>query len=61
MVVGVTVTLLQAITSIRDMTLTIIPKLLAVGMIALLFGGWMLQVILRFSNEIFAHIQNIGS
>ena len=61
MIVGVTVTLLQAITSIRDMTLTIIPKILAVGMISLLFGGWMLQVILRFSNEIFAHIQNIGS
>ena len=61
MVVGITVTLLQAITSIRDMTLTIIPKLLAVGTVALLFGGWMLQVILRFTTEIFAHIQNIGS
>ena len=61
MVVGITVTLLQAITSIRDMTLTIIPKLLAVGTVALLFGGWMLQVILRFTDEIFAHIQNIGS
>jgi flagellar biosynthetic protein FliQ len=60
MVVGITVTLLQAVTSIRDMTLTIVPKLLAVGIVVLLFGSWMLQVALRFTTEIFAHIQNIG-
>jgi flagellar biosynthetic protein FliQ len=60
MIVGVTVTLLQAVTSIRDMTLTMVPKLLAVGMVMLLLGGWMLQVALRFANEIFAHIQNVG-
>jgi len=59
-VVGITVTLLQAVTSIRDMTLTIVPKLLAVGAVILLFGGWMLQITLRFTNEIFGHIQNIG-
>jgi flagellar biosynthetic protein FliQ len=60
MIVGLVVTLLQAVTSIRDMTLTIVPKLLAVGVVILLFGSWMLQVILGFTNEIFGHIQNIG-
>lgn len=59
MVVGVTVTLLQAVTSIRDMTLTIVPKLIAVGIVILLFGSWSLGVTLRFTNEIFGHIQNI--
>lgn len=60
MIVGVVVTLLQAVTSIRDMTLTIVPKLLAVGGVTLLFGGWMLQIILRFFTEIFGYIQNVG-
>ena len=60
MVVGIVVTLLQAVTSIRDMTLTIVPKLLAVGIMVLLFGGWILQVTLRFTTEIFAHMQHIG-
>lgn len=60
MIVGVTVTLLQAVTSIRDMTLTVVPKLLAVGMVMLIFGGWMLDVTLRFVNDIFGYIQNIG-
>jgi flagellar biosynthetic protein FliQ len=60
MVVGVTVTLFQAVTSVRDMSLTIVPKLLAVGAMVLICGGWGLSVILRFANEIFGHIQNIG-
>jgi len=61
MVVGVVITLFQAVTSIRDMTLSIVPKLLAVGLVALLFGGWMLEVLLRFFHEIFGYIQNISS
>ena len=60
MVVGLVVTLLQAVTSIRDMTLTIVPKLLAVGVVILICGGWMLGIILRFTNEVFSHIQNVG-
>ncbi len=60
MIVGVVITLFQAVTSVRDMSLTIVPKLLAVCVVTLLFGGWMLQVIFRFFTEIFGHIQNIG-
>ncbi len=59
-VVGVVITLFQAVTSIRDMTLTIIPKLIAVGVVMLLCSSWMLQVTLRFTAEIFAHIQSMG-
>ncbi len=59
-VVGVVVTLFQAVTSIRDMSLTVVPKLMAVAFVALLFGNWMLGVLLKFTNEIFSHIQNIG-
>ena len=60
LVVGVTVTLFQAVTSIRDTTLTIVPKLLAVGVVTLIFGNWMLQILITFTIEIFNHIQNIG-
>jgi flagellar biosynthetic protein FliQ len=60
LVVGVAVTLIQAVTAIRDMTLAIVPKLLAMGLVGLLFGNWMLQVMLRFFTEIFGYIQNVG-
>ena len=59
LIVGVVVTLFQAVTSIRDMTLTIVPKLLAVGAVMILFGGWMLDLLLRFTYELFGYIQNI--
>lgn len=59
LVVGVVITLFQAVTSIRDMTLTIVPKLLAVGVVTLIFGGWMLESLLRFTYEIFGYIQNV--
>jgi flagellar biosynthetic protein FliQ len=60
MVVGVVITLFQAVTSIRDMTLTIVPKLIAVGVVTILFGSWMLGIMLRFTNDIFGYIENIG-
>ncbi len=59
-IVGIVITLFQAVTSIRDMTLTIVPKLLALGAVMLLFSSWMLQVTLRFTLEIFAYIQSMG-
>jgi len=60
MVVGVVITLFQAVTSIRDMTLTIVPKLIAVGVVTMLFGSWMLGIMLQFTNDIFGYIENIG-
>jgi flagellar biosynthetic protein FliQ len=59
-VVGVVITLFQAVTSIRDMSLTVAPKLVAVGFVTLMFGSWMLGILLKFTNEIFSHIQMIG-
>jgi flagellar biosynthetic protein FliQ len=60
LVVGIVVTLFQAVTSIRDTTLTIIPKLHALGLVCLMFSSWMLQVTLRFTLEVFAYVQNLG-
>ncbi len=59
-VVGVLITLFQAVTSIRDMSLTAVPKLVAVGFVTLLTGSWMLDKLLRFTMDIFGHIQNVG-
>lgn len=59
-IVGLLVSIFQAVTSIRDMTLTIVPKLLAVGVVILVFGNWMLQLTLRFTIEVFSYIQKVG-
>jgi flagellar biosynthetic protein FliQ len=58
--VGLIISILQAVTSVKDMTLTIVPKLFAVGVVILLFGNWMLQLTLKFTMEIFSYIQKVG-
>src|SRR5690625_5400717 len=42
--VGLMVSLFQAITSIQEMTLSYIPKMVAVGIILLLFAPWLIQM-----------------
>ena len=44
LVVGLGVALIQAITSVRDMTMGLVLKLGCVGLTLLVAGGWMMQV-----------------
>ena len=57
---GILISLFQTVTQIRDTTLTMAPKIIAAGITALVFGNWMLQVLVKFTTEIFAMIQTYG-
>ena len=61
MISGLAISLVQTVTSLKDMTMTIVPKLLAIGITALFFGNWMLQVLMSFTHEVFNRIQSYGS
>ncbi len=56
LVVGVLVSLFQTVTSIREMTLSLIPKMAAVAFVILLLTPWFLDVLLSFTQEIFKQI-----
>lgn len=60
LLVGLLAGLIQAVTSIRDMTLGMILKIIGVGVTVLVFGGWMLQVAVRFTGGILNHVQTMG-
>lgn len=60
LVVGVLVAMLQAVTSIRDMTLGLALKLVCVGITLLVCGGWMMQMAVSFAAEIFNHVHSVG-
>ncbi len=60
MIVGICVSLFQTITQLRDMTLTLVPKLLAMAIASLTFGAWMMQMIMKFTMEIFNQIEAYG-
>ena len=53
LVTGLLVSIFQAVTSIQELTLTFIPKILAVFFSLLLFFPWLLQVMLSFTSKIF--------
>ncbi len=43
LIIGLIVSIFQTITSIQEQTLTFIPKFLAIMLIIVLCGGWMLD------------------
>lgn len=47
--VGLLVSIFQAVTQINEMTMTFIPKILAVLFALLFFANWMLQNLMRFT------------
>ena len=52
LITGLLVSIFQAVTSIQELTLTFIPKILAVFFSLLLFFPWLLQLILSFTAKI---------
>jgi len=60
MVVGILTAMLQAVTSVRDMTLGMVFKLAGVAITVLLTGGWVLQIVVDFTREVFSHVEMMG-
>ena len=59
LVTGVLVGILQAATQINEMTLSFIPKLLALMLTLLLVGPWMLQLITSYTRTLFTSIPGL--
>lgn len=50
LIVGLTVSLFQTITSIQEATLTFVPKLLSIFVMILLIGSWIINSIVEYMN-----------
>lgn len=55
---GLMISIFQAVTSIQEMTLTFIPKILAVVLALILFGNWMLQMAVTFAADLLLNLPN---
>lgn len=51
LVVGLVISILQVVTQIQEMTLTFIPKLIAVVVVFLACGAWMMAVLVGFARH----------
>ncbi|HOO12578.1 MAG TPA: flagellar biosynthesis protein FliQ [Bacillota bacterium] len=58
LLVGLLVSIFQATTQIQEPTLTFIPKILAVLFSLIVFGPWMLGIIVDFTIRLFGSINS---
>ena len=60
MVIGLLISIFQAATQINEQTLTFIPKIVAVFVTLLIFGPWIIELLVTFTTGILAQIATIG-
>ena len=53
LVVGLVISIIQTITSIQEQTLTFVPKLIAIFLVIMLFGNWIMHTITEFTVALF--------
>ncbi|MBM3406258.1 MAG: flagellar biosynthesis protein FliQ [Betaproteobacteria bacterium] len=56
---GLLIGVIQAATSINEMTLSFIPKLAALAVVLVLTGGWQIGIIIDFTRRIFERIPQL--
>lgn len=59
LIVGLIIGVIQAATSINEMTLSFIPKLAALVLILLGIGSWQISVLLDFTRRIYEKIPTL--
>ena len=56
LVVGLMVSVFQAVTQINEATLTFIPKMIVIFAVVLIAGPWMLDVMTHYTTELYENI-----
>ncbi len=60
LVVGVVVSIAQVVTSIQDMTLSFVPRIIAVFAAFLLLLPWIMNIMTAFAYQLFAHLERFA-
>jgi flagellar biosynthesis protein FliQ len=56
LLIGLIISIFQAVTQIQEMTLTFVPKIVVVLLTIVIFGQWMLNIMLQFTRDIFSNL-----
>ncbi len=59
-VVGLTISLIQSVTSLQEQTLSFAPKLFAVGGVLVVGSAWLMKTLMSFTIEVYQKIPEIG-
>jgi len=58
LVVGLLVSIIQAVTQIHEMTLTFIPKIVAIALALYFFLPWILRIILNYTSTLYLNFNS---
>lgn len=61
LLVGLTISVVQAVTQIQEQTLAFVPKLVGVSVIFLLALPWILQLLVKYTTELFRSLPSLIS
>jgi flagellar biosynthesis protein FliQ len=59
MIVGLLVSIFQAVTQIQEQSLTLIPKIAALAVVVVLLGPWMLGQIVAYTTNLYTAIPTL--
>jgi len=59
LVVGIAISLFQAVTQIQEMTLTFVPKIIAVFVAMIIAAPWMTEKMISFTHQLFSMIPDL--
>jgi flagellar biosynthetic protein FliQ len=60
LVVGILVSIVQVVTSIQDMTLSFVPRVIAVFLTFLFVLPWILSTLLSFTTQLYGHLERFA-
>jgi flagellar biosynthesis protein FliQ len=60
MVIGLVISIFQAATQINEQTMTFIPKIVAVFVTLLIFGPWIMDLLITFTTGIISQVATVG-
>jgi flagellar biosynthetic protein FliQ len=58
LIVGVVISLLQAVTQVQEMTLVFVPKIVACLIVLVAALPWMINLLVSFTHHLFSNIPN---
>jgi flagellar biosynthetic protein FliQ len=61
LIVGLVVSIFQAVSQIHEVTLSFIPKIIAIFVSLMIFGHWMINIVVTFTTQILSNLSNYGT
>lgn len=59
LVIGMIVSIFQAITQINEATLTFIPKMIVISIVIVIAGPWMVDMMMQYTTQLFESIATV--